>query len=250
MPKAIIKIKDKFLDRWKKYFPGIDLPLVFYYTDDNTVAESMPKADEWRCLISDLARARHGSPILFDIDSIGCGGGKRYLGFDSPAQPGFEHFLSCGIPGKIEGIRYKKTPDLVKAQMKLQEPIKAPAKYIVFKRWDKLDGNDNPLAVIFFTTPDVVAALYSLANFDEVDPNTVITPTGSGCSQIVYFPYHELLSGQNRAVLGMFDLSARPYVSADILTFAVPWPKFTGMIENMDESFLITDGWNKIKKRL
>jgi hypothetical protein len=243
-------MKDKFLDRYKKYFPGIDLPLVFYYTDDNSVAEAMPKADEWRCLIADLARARHGCPLLFDIDSIGCSGGKRYLGFDSPTQPGFEHFLSCGIPGKIEGIRYKKTPELVKDQMKVQKPIKAPAKYIVFKRWEKLDGNDKPLAVIFFAVPDIIAALFSLANFDEVDPDTVITPTGSGCSQIVYFPYRELLSGQNRAVLGMFDLSARPYVTADILTFAVPWPKFTGMIENMDESFLITDSWDKIKKRL
>lgn len=250
MPDDIIVIKNKFTDRWGKYFPGVELPLVFFYTDNRTIAEATPKAEEWRCLIADLGRARRGFPLLFDIDSIGCGGGKRYLGFDSPAQPGFEHFLSCGIPGKIDGIRYKKTPELVKAQMELQKPFEAPAKYIVFKRWDKLENSDKPLAVIFFAIPDVIAALFSLANFDEVDPNMVITPTGSGCSQIVYFPYQELLSGKNRAVLGMFDLSARPYVSADILTLAIPWPKFTGMIENMDESFLITDGWEKIKKRL
>jgi hypothetical protein len=52
------------------------------------------------------------------------------------------------------------------------------------------------------------------------------------------------------AVLGMFDLSARPCVSAAMLTFAVPWPKFVRMVENMDESFLITDPWRKVRSRI
>jgi len=29
-------------------------------------------------------------------------------------MPHFEYFLSCGIPGKLEGERYKKSPELVK----------------------------------------------------------------------------------------------------------------------------------------
>jgi hypothetical protein len=48
----------------------------------------------------------------------------------------------------------------------------------------------------------------------------------------------------------MFDISARPYVASDILTFAAPWPKFVGMVRNMEESFLITASWDKIRKRL
>jgi len=244
------ELKQKFLERWIKYFPGAGLPITFYYTDDKSDAEPVKPSQDWRCLIADLGRVRRGGSVRFDIHSIGCGGGRRYAGYDEPAQAGFEYFLSCGIPGKLEGIRYKKTPELVKLQMASQPDFKAPAEYIVFKRWDKLDGGDEPLAAIFFATPDIIAALFSLTNFDETDLNMVITPTGSGCSQIIYFPYHELMSGKNRAVLGMFDLSARPYVPKNVLTFAVPMPKFTRMIDNMDESFLITDGWEKIKKRI
>jgi hypothetical protein len=53
-----------------------------------------------------------------------------------------------------------------------------------------------------------------------------------------------------RAVLGMFDVSARPCVSPDVLTFAVPWPKFVRMVETMDESFLITDSWHRVRSRI
>jgi hypothetical protein len=48
----------------------------------------------------------------------------------------------------------------------------------------------------------------------------------------------------------MFDVSARPYVPDDILSFAAPFAKFTRMVDNMDESFLITPAWEKIKKRI
>ncbi len=48
----------------------------------------------------------------------------------------------------------------------------------------------------------------------------------------------------------MFDVSARPCVPAGVLTFAVPWPKFTRMVANMDESFLITSSWAKVQARL
>ena len=54
----------------------------------------------------------------------------------------------------------------------------------------------------------------------------------------------------SRAIIGMFDLSARPFVAADEITFAVPMNKFTTMVKNMDESFLITKTWKNIQKRI
>jgi len=36
----------------------------------------------------------------------------------------------------------------------------------------------------------------------------------------------------------------------EVLTFAVPWPKFVRMVDNMEESFLTTDHWNKIRLRI
>jgi hypothetical protein len=45
-------------------------------------------------------------------------------------------------------------------------------------------------------------------------------------------------------------VSARPYVPEETLTFAVPMNKFTRMVHNMEESFLITRSWEKVKKRM
>jgi hypothetical protein len=48
----------------------------------------------------------------------------------------------------------------------------------------------------------------------------------------------------------MFDVSARPCVAADVFTFAVPMNRFAEMVENMEESFLITGSWSKVRKRI
>ena len=77
-----------------------------------------------------------------------------------------------------------------------------------------------------------------------------MAPFGAGCSSIIYYPYLEFAKKQPRAVLGMFDVSARPCVTPDILTLAVTWPKFERMVSNMPESFLTTDSWQKVKRRI
>jgi len=106
------------------------------------------------------------------------------------------------------------------------------------------------LVIIFFATPDVLSGLFTLANFDAPQPNGVIAPFGAGCATIVDYPYKELKSSEPRAVLGMFDVSARPCVPSTVLTFAVPWPKYVRMVDNMRESFLVTKSWNKVIMRM
>lgn len=244
------EFKQRFIRNWNKYFPGADLPIGFYYTGMKD-EKSMPKpAQGHRCLICDLAKVRNGKTVCFDVHSISCSGGRRYLGFEEKLMPDFEYFLSYGIPGKLEGERYKKTPELVKEHLKHQKPFKAPARYVVFKRWDCLEEGEEPQVIIFFAPPDVLSGLFTLANFDEPEPYGVIAPFCAGCGSIVDFPYREINSDRPRAVLGMFDVSARPYVPAGVLTFAIPWPKFVRMVDNMEESFLITKSWNKIRNRI
>ena len=96
----------------------------------------------------------------------------------------------------------------------------------------------------------MLAGLFTLANFDEAEQIGVIAPFGAGCGTVVLYPYLEQQSAHPRCVLGAFDPSARPYLPANTLTFAVPMKKFVTMVANMDESFLITPTWNEVKKRL
>lgn len=245
-----IQLKDRFLVRWKKYFDGSDLPITFYYSNEAGNLEMVKPPSGHQCFIGVLSRVRQGASLCFNVDSIGCGGGKRYLGFTEEIMPNFEYFLSCGIPGKLEGERYKKTPELVREAMKKFPVFKAPARFIIFKRWDKLEMTDHPEVVIFFAPPDVLSGLFTLANFDEAEPNGIFTPFSAGCGTIVQYPYLEKDSVRPRGVLGMFDVSARPFVPKETLTLALSMNKFRRMIENMDESFLITPSWEKVKARI
>jgi len=174
----------------------------------------------------------------------------RYSGFPLEYNPDFKYFLSCGIPGKLEGERYKKTPELVEQYIKDVHVPPAEGKYIVFKRWDKLDGEDDPQVVVFFAPPDVISGLFTLANFPSLDPQAVIAPFCSGCGSIISYPLAERASENPRAVLGMFDVSARPFVKGNLLSFAAPMNKLRRMVEDMDESFLVTGSWGKVSRRV
>jgi hypothetical protein len=245
-----LKIRDTFIKRWNKYFPHADLPISFYYTDKLTESKWVNPPSKVNCMMNELIAVTKGESVYFDKDSTICSGGKRYIGFSEKLRDNFEYFLSYGIPGELEGERYKKDPGTVEKSLDNMKVLKAPHKYIVFKRWDKLDKYDEPMVVIFFAKPDVLSGLFTLANYDEVMSDGVIAPFGSGCSSIVNYPYFELQAKYPRAVIGMFDVSARPFLPPNALSFAVPITKFVRMINNMDESFLITGSWNKLRSRM
>jgi hypothetical protein len=214
--------KQRFLAQWQKYFPGAELPITWYYTDQPVDAPTASGAEP--CLISRLNTVREGHTLVYSVQTPGCMGGKRYTGFSTKLRPNFEYFLSCGIPGK-------------------------PGQYLVFKRWDMLSPQEDPLVAVFFATPDVLAGLFTLANYDLATTQGVMAPFGSGCSAIVAYPLEETTKHQ-RCVLGMFDVSARPSVQPGVLTFAVPIQRLRVMLDNMDESFLITSSWKAVRDRM
>ncbi len=244
-------LKEKFEQLWDRYFDGADLPVCFYYANEQPRGTHRPKPPtRQRCLMMDLAKARSGKDLAFDADAVGCGGGKRYLGFAQELRPGFEYFLSHGIPGKMEGERYKKSPELVREVLKLMPSFTAPGRFIVFKRWDRLTESDHPEVVIFFARPDVLSGVFTLANYDEAESNGVFSPFGAGCATIVLYPFLEGGSERPRAVIGMLDVSARPCVPAEVITIALPMKRFVRMAGNMEESFLVTDSWRKVRRRI
>jgi len=247
-----IEIRDRFIELWTRYFEGAELPLAFYYTRDTGGVEPVKApATAHQCIIGVLNRARKGTTLVFEKDSCGCSGAKRYLGFTQAFEmPDFEYFLSCGIEGKVEGERYKKSPELVREMVQTSPVFEAPAPFLVFKRWDTLTETDEPQVVLFYGQPDILSGLFTLAGFDEEDRNAVISPFAAGCGAIVQYPCLETQRERPRAVLGMFDVSARPFVPRDTLSFAIPMNKFQRMIDNIEQSFLITPSWGKIKKRI
>ena len=246
-----IQLKNKFLELWKKYFKDSELPITFYYSDDDNGVKLATPAKGWSCLVCELAKIRNGDSLCYTEEAFKCGGSQRYLGYAENIRENFEYFLSCGILGQMEGERYKQTPELVLETQKILKILPSKGKNVIFKRWDKLEETDNPDVVIFFAKPDVLSGLFTLANFDKVQPDDgVFAPFGPGCGSIIHFPYLEKDKEIPRAVIGMFDPSARPCVPKETLSFSVPYKRFVQMVGFMEESFLITDTWEKVSSRI
>ena len=238
-----INLKESFIEKWKNYFgEETDLPITFWYSN-NRLQEEELKPKNWMCIIGQLNRIRKGTNISFSSDSVSCRGGKAYCGF-ADFMPGLADYLSTG------NERYLKNPEIALEAIQQFPVYDAPARYISFKRWDQLNDSDEPEIAIFFAKPDVLCGLFTLANYDQTDAFTTISPFSSGCGAIITYPYSESKKENPKPILGMFDPSARLYVPENTLSFAVPMKKLEQMIENMDESFLATDQWLKVRNRI
>ncbi len=243
-------LKSDFISRWKKYFHNAPMPIALFYSDELNNTQPAKKNASHHCMIADITQVFNGKSFAFNTTNIGCGGGLRYCGFADTLRPGFEYFLSYGIEGKMEGERYKKDPETVLELMANAPKLKAPAKWLIAKPFEKLDAEDNPEIILFFATPDVLAGLFTLANFDRSDLYGVKVPFSAGCGSIIQYPLLENNSENPDCILGMFDSSARPYVQAGALSFAIPMKRFEKLVGYMDESFLTTGTWKVMKKRI
>jgi uncharacterized protein (DUF169 family) len=240
-------------DQWKQFRETLGLkesPLGVYYTN-NRPKGIRPKTGIHVCMIGLLKKARKkGKTVYFDKKHFGCPGGGYYMGFLESARPNIEYFLSCGIPGEMEGERYIKTPELAKEFFAKMKPRPAPATYCVFKAIEAFEGDEKPEVVIFFAPPDILSGLFTLTNYALENTDAVYSPFASGCGTILTRPLKEAEKDQPRAVLGMFDVSARPMVEKDVLTFAMPYSVFLKLVENVSGSFLETESWKKVHQRI
>jgi len=94
-----------------------------------------------------------------------------------------------------------------------------------------------------------VSALFVLAQYDRKSGEAVTVPFGSGCSLVCLLPYLESKKRKPRAVLGGMDVSARPWIDHDLLTFSVPYAMFQKMEADLPGSFIDREPWQKLKAR-
>jgi uncharacterized protein (DUF169 family) len=225
-------------------------PLGIYYTNEKPEGVA-PKEGITGCMIGLLQNARKkGKTVYFDKAHFGCPGGAYYMGFFDSPRPNIEYFLSCGIPGEMEGERYIKTPERAREYFAKMIPRRAPATYCVFKPIEQFQGGGEPEVVTFFAPPDILSGLFTLTNYALERTDAVYAPFGSGCGTLLTYPLKEAVKEQPRATLGMFDVSARPMVEKDFLTLSMPYSIFLKLLENVSGSFLQTESWRKVFQRI
>lgn len=243
-------------------------PVGIIFTDKKPEGALQFKEGRWGCVISMLNAVAKGRTSVFDRKSFGCIGGGTGLGFGNTYKDfpgGIEYFLSMGnkefceseigkhivrnLPALCHGEAYKKTPEFAKSFCDSLPYFNVPTEYVVFKPLQELLPNEQPRVVIFLATPDQISALVTLANYSRSGGENVIVPWGAGCHSICIIPLNEEKKDTPRGVIGLMDISARKQVDKDVLSFSVPYKMFNEMENNVAESFLTRNEWQKVKER-
>ena len=88
-----VDFKEQFLEKWQKYFSGNELPIVFWYGDEDEGYEKFIPPGGRSCMICELKLVRKGQSLVYDRDNITCRGARRYTGYTNRLFPDFRYFL-------------------------------------------------------------------------------------------------------------------------------------------------------------
>ena len=262
------------LDRLSPFLSLLGLdeePMGIFYTDDKPVSGLSPKPGplptlereqknevDWQkvfgrfsCAMGHIWRARKKTcAAYFSAERFGCAGGAFWLGFLKPQTETVVNYVSTGIPNRVPGELYCESPQQLRQIFERVDPEPAPRTYCVFKPIRQFEKDEIPDLVVFFTRPEPLSGLHQLATFVTNDPEVVKSPWGAACGNIVVWPYHYLSKGENKAVLGGWDPSARKFFSTDELSFTVPFSMFLDMINRYQDSFLTQKAWQIVRKKI
>lgn len=267
MEKTVLAALPPFLERL-----GLsEEPMGSHFTDKRPEAGFSPKAmalptvekerenaidwpeifDNFSCAIGNIWRARKKhTAAFFSAEKYGCPGAAFWLGFNKPQVETIIHYVSTGIPDRLEGEFYCDSPDNLRRMFETIDPVPVSAKYCVFKPVSQFTGDEIPELVHFFTRPEALCGLHQLATYVTNDPEVVASPWSAACGSLVVWPRRYLSAGRPRAVVGGWDPSARKFFKTDELSFTVPFQMFTDMLSRYDGSFLTSRTWDLVQKKI
>lgn len=206
---------------------------------------------QFSCVIGNIWRARKKkTAAYFDAERFGCPGGAFWLGFMKPQTETIIHYVSTGIPDRMKGELYCDSPDELRRMFDYIDPRPAPSRVCVIKPVSLFTVEEQPEIVAFFARPETVCGLHQLATFVTNNPEVVVSPWGAACTGLITWPLKYLTIGENRAVLGGWDPSARKFFKTDELSFSVSYDMFIQMLESYDDSFLTTKTWAIVQKKI
>lgn len=183
-------------------------------------------------------------------EAYGCPGAAHFAGFFKPALEFGVHNISTGIPGVREG--QLTLPSVESARlfyMRVDVPP-APKPYCVIQPLSLFKEGEEPEVIVYFARGELLGALCALTSFTTGEPESVVAPFGAGCTNITAWPRHYREIGLQRAVLGGNDMTCRSFYKLDEMSFAVTTDLYRKMLEAAPDSFLKTEMWEKVKKRI
>lgn len=244
-----------------KIAEAIDLklsPVAILFTNERPKKATQFKEGSMGCTAAMLKTAAKGRVCVFDRKTSGCPGGGTGLGFGN-CYVGFpiNRLLSTGGKAELpngfvfdmgEGERFHESPEITDRWIEALPFRDAPTEYITFKPLQKVSDRERPALVVMFVTPDQLSALVTLAGFRTGAINASVAPWGAACQSIL-FAHAEAERGSPAGVIGFFDISQRGKIDRDLLTYTMPFRLFVEMEESVEDSFLRTHAWLKLRER-
>jgi len=236
----------------KSYGPKPGIPISRELEDQGQV-DMQAVFKQFSCVMGNiwLARKKHCAAYI-SSEEYGCPGGVFYCSMMKPNLRFIEHYVTTGYSGTpIQGERYLPSPESMRKFLDKVNPRKAPAKYCIFKPLSLFSDGEEPEFVIFFARPEVLCGLFTQTTFTTGEVDSVVSPFGAGCTNIIAWPLFYKEQGMEKAVLGGFDPSARKYMKTDELTFTVPWSLYQKMLKALPESmFNVGKEWASVRKKV
>lgn len=218
-------------------------------------AEEMPQEvihfqeGKWGCVVALIKAASQGKVAAATLATTVCRGGKVGLGFQGYEHGWIEYFLSTVNDTIPNSEHYKKTPELARTFTNTVPKI-TPGECIVFKPLSMAEMGEQPRCVIFLVNADQLSGLITLANYDRETQDNVAVRFAAGCGQAVLYPLSAEEKGASTCYIGLTDPSARKVIGSDQLSFSIPYSRFLTMEHEAEGSFLTTDTWEVIKRRI
>ena len=202
------------------------------------------------CIAPLIFKAASGKTVAINAETTGFPCSAFYLGYQEWIFPGIENFLSSGtFPGR-ECEKLIITPETAKEYVQSFVPQELAKGTMVFRPIMEEQGK-KPEAVIIFANPDQISALTYLAHFDKPEAqDRVVTQLASACASIVTFPLKYARENRSAAFWGLQDISTRVSFPPNIFSFSMPVKFFEEMGGFIEDSFLNTERWEKVLKRI
>lgn len=233
---------------------NIEEPIGIYYAneppDGGYTSSEKPGHD---CILKQIRLARIKKSVAwFDGRAQPrCMGGWTYMGYALPPSDNICLHVTTGLPNR-EGERYLPQPASLRRMFNEVDIRPAPGRYCIAKPLSLFEEakGEEPLFVIFFARGEVLSGLCQLAWYALDDHRAVEFPFGSGCANILAWPFHYFYRNRLKAVVGGADPSSRPFMNVDEMTVTFSLQAFEMLLNKAPESFLSTHTWQTVLKKI
>lgn len=221
-----------------------------YFSDEKPENALELKKKGNGCIVPLILKASTGMPLVVSEESTGWPCSAFYLGFQDTIFDGIEYFLSHKEDFWRPCERFIQNPAMAKAFVENVNAVKPDKPYLVVKPLEDFLPDEEPESVLFFVNADQLSALVFLSHFDAPGSmDRVLAPFASACMALVTLPLKLARGKEEKAVMGLFDLSARTRMPYDLLSYAMPYTFLKKLAGFLPESFISTETWNTVKER-